>query len=452
MTAWLRDAAARAVRSAFLRDSGVLTAAGVASAVIAVVQGVLVARWLGPAAYGVVALVSAYPSVVLSLLRPDSPHATVRYLADRDTAGDPHGALAACKLAHTVDVGVALLAFFAVAVTAPWAEHHVVRAGGAAGLVVLTAAALVVASPAEASTAVLVHARRFRLLAVEQVASAAVRSALIVALVASGRGATGAVQAVAIATVFHGVTLAVLGGREAKRSWGAWWPAVRTRHLGRLRFEMLRFMVWTDLGGVLGTVTKQLDVVLLGWLSGAAEAGIYRLARSIAALPGYVVGPLQAAVYPRLAGDWAASGWESMRETLRRHVQFGAGLAAAGLVGVAALPPVVRGLAGDAYGPAVGVSQVLLAASLVWLGLYWLRPTFMAVGDVRAWVAISAAVVAGSLVAFLAAAMLWGAMGLAVVQAGAALAGHGVALRRLRSRCASRAANVAPGRIEVVRS
>ena len=423
---------ARAARSTFLRDSGTLTAAGLATAVIVVVQGILVARWLGPAGYGVVALVSVYPAIAVALLSPDSPHATIRYLADRDAAGDPLGALCVCKVAHTVDAAISLLAFLAVAATAPWAARHVVHMDAAAGLLVLTAAAFVVASPLEAAAAVLMHTRRFRLLATEQVGAAAVRSALVIAAVAAGGGAAGAVRAAALATVVHGVVLASLAAREAKREWGAWWPGARTTTLGPLRGELLRFMIWTDLGGALGTATKQLDVVLLGWVSGPAEVGLYRLARSIASLPGYVVGPLQTAAYPRLARQWAESGRARLREVLRPHAVLGVALAGAGLAGVGALPVVVRLLVGAQYAPAVGTAQVLLVGSLVWVGLYWLRPAFMAVGEVRAWVTISAVVVAGSSAAFVPAAVAWGAMGLALVQLAAAITGHAAALRRLR--------------------
>jgi O-antigen/teichoic acid export membrane protein len=130
---------------------------------------------------------------------------------------------------------------------------------------------------------------------------------------------------------------------------------------------MVRFMVWTDLGAMLGAVTKHVDVLLLGWVAGAAEVGLYRLARSIASLPGYLVGPLQAAVYPRLASQWAESGWNATRTALRRHARFAAGLAAAGVVGIVALPLVVRGLAGDRYGAAAGTAQVLLVGTLVWV-------------------------------------------------------------------------------------
>jgi O-antigen/teichoic acid export membrane protein len=443
----------RVLDSEFLRDTGVLTLAGFAVAVITIIQGVLVARWLGPIGYGIVAIVSAYPAVALSLLSPDSPHATVRYLADREAAGDRQGALAVCKLSFAVDLTVGVVAFLVVAVSAPWAQHHVVHSEGTASLLILTGAALMISAPAGAMTSVLMHARRFGLLAIEQVATAGVRSVLVVASVAAEQGATGAVRAAALGQVIHGVAIVWLGTLEARRQWDSWWLKTRTRHLASLRREMLRFMAWTDLGATLGAATKQLDIVILGWIGGPAEAGIYRLARSVAALPGYVVGPLQTAVYPRLAAQWVGRERSEFGATIRRHAAFGAALAGAGLIGILALPPVVNWIAGPGYTRSGAVGQVLTASTLVWLACYWLRPAYMAIGDLRTWFTISTGVVVASLAGFIPAAAAWGALGLAVVQLAAAIGGHVLGLAHLRrSFIRSNEGHTAAERLGVIRS
>lgn len=418
-------------QSRFLRDAGALTASGVIGAGIVVIQGLFLARWLGPRGYGTVALVSAYPAIVAAVLSPDSPQATVRYLAQRDAAADRAGALAVCRVAYLADILVGGVSLLLVAVTATWAEGHVLRVDGTAGLLVLMAVALLLASPAHAATATLVHARRYRVIAVEQVLNAAVRSALMVAAVGMGQGPAGAVRGAAAGYVLHGISMSILGVAEERRRWHGTWLRADTAELGRARREMLRFLAWTDLGAFLATLTKQVDVLFLGWFVGPAEAGYYRLARSVAALPGYVVGPLQSAAYPRLAKSWSTGG--DLRTELCHHVRLGIGLATAGLVGVLLFPVVIPLVAGAGFQPAIGIAQVLLLGSLAWIAGYWLRPMFMAAGEARAWVTISAVVVAVSLVLFAPAAVLFGGIGVALVQAMVGgVGGHALAFLRAR--------------------
>ena len=46
----------------FVRDVGVLTVANVIVAALSFVQGIVVARWLGPELYGITVLVMSYPN------------------------------------------------------------------------------------------------------------------------------------------------------------------------------------------------------------------------------------------------------------------------------------------------------------------------------------------------------------------------------------------------------
>lgn len=431
-------------RGALLHDAGVLTTAEAAVAVITVAQGLLLARWLGPSRYGLVALVTAVPATVLALLSPDSVHATVRYLAQREAAGDPRGALGVIRLATGVDAAVGMATLVLVAASSPLVVHRVLHGEASGWLVVVAAAGMALAAPAEATGAVLFHARRFHFAAILRVAGSLVRAVLMVGLVAAGHGVAGAVAGGAIASAAGALATVLLGSREARRRWGGRWTAASTADLREHRREMLRFLAWTDLGGLLGTATKQLDVVIVGSVAGTAAAGAYRLARSLAGLVGHVVGPLQTAAYPRLAHGWAAA--VDLSGHLRRHVRLGAALGAVTLAGIVVAGPAIRVLAGEAYAPAVPTARLLIASSAVWAGLYWLRPLYMAAGEIRFWVGISAVTVAGSVVAFGPAGAAWGAAGVAGVQLAATVGGHAVAVGRIANLLARQRAETA-GRV-----
>lgn len=423
----------RLARSTFARDAGALTVSGGVVAVAVTVQGILAANWLGPAGYGAVALVGAVPALILAFLSPDSKHATVRYLADQDAKQDPKGAVAVCKLALFADLLTGAAAFAIVSASAAWAQHHVVRLEGSAGLVVVAGLGLLVSMPSKVSTSILMHSRRFSLVAREQVLSTLIRSALIVALIAGGGGVAGAVWGGTIGLALHSIMLGSLAIREAKRRWDSSWREVRLRDHKALRVGMVRFLVWSDIGSLFRTIPDRLDVVVLGALVGPREVGFYRLARSITSLPDHLIVPLQSATFPRLSCIAVGGRRALMSATLRRHAVLASALAAGGLIGPFIVPFAVRTLAGDAYAGAIGMSRVLLLGSTLSLFFYWLRPFYMATGYVRAWSAIIAVSSLGALALYVPAVNAWGGMGMAVVQVGIVVGTHASALCRVRS-------------------
>jgi O-antigen/teichoic acid export membrane protein len=77
-----------ALRRPFVRHVGVLTVANGVGAVLSVVQGILVARWLGPELYGVAALVMSVPSLVYTFFDARSAEASVKFLSEFDARGE----------------------------------------------------------------------------------------------------------------------------------------------------------------------------------------------------------------------------------------------------------------------------------------------------------------------------------------------------------------------------
>ncbi|MFZ8853885.1 MAG: lipopolysaccharide biosynthesis protein, partial [Armatimonadota bacterium] len=72
----------------FVRHVGVLTVANGVGAVLSFVQGILVARWLGPELYGVAALVMSIPSLVYTFFDARSAEASVKFLSEFDARGE----------------------------------------------------------------------------------------------------------------------------------------------------------------------------------------------------------------------------------------------------------------------------------------------------------------------------------------------------------------------------
>src|SRR5712692_4268608 len=105
----------------FARDVGILTVANFVGAALSFVQGILVARWLGPELYGVAALVMSYPNVVYTFFDARSIEASVKFLSEFHGRNEREHVLAICKLGYAVDFAIASMSVLVVVISAPWA-------------------------------------------------------------------------------------------------------------------------------------------------------------------------------------------------------------------------------------------------------------------------------------------------------------------------------------------
>jgi len=407
----------RVVSSRFLRQVGALWTAQVVVAAAVVVQGILVARWLGPRAFGVGALIVAVPSLVFTFMDARASEAAVRYLGEFHERDDSTHALAFCKLGMGLDLTAATVTLVIVAAAAPWAAHHVVHDGSAVGLLLLYAFAMVLRAPAATSEAVLITLTRFRRLAALQSSLAVARAALVIALVGSGHGIAGLIWGTAAGLAIEGMVMVSAASLASRRSWGGdWWSA----HVSLLRDrtkEIAHFVLWSDAGSLLGVVAKQLDVVLVGAFSGATIAGYYGLARSVGSLGGFVVSPLQSVLYQRFSKLRGAGDRAALAQAARRAALWvAAPLAAAGLLSLPLVPWALTHLAGPDYRPAVGLAEVMVLLNVTWFGFLWVRPLVLTLGEVRLWAVTGLGVAVFSLVGFLLLIPPFDAMGAAWVR------------------------------------
>jgi O-antigen/teichoic acid export membrane protein len=366
------------------RDVGVLwTAEGIALA-LGLVQTVVVARFLGPREFGTAALILGFSSMVFNVLDPKSQEAVVKYVQTYRASGLTQRALAVPRVAYGADLLLGVAGVTAVAALAPWARDHLVRADSGARLLVLLAIASAFSSPIATSRAILTTFGRFSTVAVLQAASAMLRTVLAILLVSTGHGVRGPIYAVAITVVVESMATGAIAYQTMRSELGGSWWSARRANLGADFREMVQFMFYTDLTSLVGVLTKEADLFVLGLVRGPLEGGYYRLARSVAAPIASVILPLQQAVYPRISamvGTGDAVGLQKARKRYTLQIGTPVGLVVA--LGLLVLPVVVPMLAGPDYRRAVLPATILYAGSLVVLPVFWIRPSLLAGGHVR---------------------------------------------------------------------
>jgi O-antigen/teichoic acid export membrane protein len=339
----------------------------------------------------------------------------VRYLGEFRGKHDDASALAMVRLGYAVDIALGVLSLLFVVATATFAQRHIVHAKGTLVLLVVYSASFAFHATTSTSRSVLLTEQKFKALGWERAVTSFLGYALSLALLLAGWRIAGVIWGLAIGAVLDAVALGVLA-RATTRAWGgAWWSAPWEALAGRRR-EILRFIAYSDVEGLLNLVTRRLDIVLLGYLRGPADVGYYRIARALSGLPGHLGWPLESTAYQRLSavratdGDGAALA-KSRRYAMRAGLPLGVGL----LLAIPLLPVGIRLTAGRAYAPAVPAAQVLLAGSAVLLGVFWLRPLALTLGTLRFWVTNSAVWVVASVAGFLWVTPRYGFLGMAWV-------------------------------------
>ncbi len=399
----------------FVRNVGILTVANLVGAILSFIQGILVARWLGPGLYGIAALVMSYPALIYTFFDARSAEASVKYLSEFHARGEWERAIAMCKLGYVVDLAIALLAFMVVIITAPWAAEKIAHHPEMAWLVVIYAAALVPRAFTGTSQAVLTSLGYFNVIACVSIVVTLVRVVLVLSLVLFGLRVSGVVVGNAIAATVMGVLYGIVAYKTIKRTGNISWLKGSWKALKGRRREILGFLAYNDLNAFFGMISKQLDLVLLGYFRNPQEVGYYKLAKSISAIAGYVVKPLQSVIYPELARLWGLGDKQAIRNKIRRLAfQVGAPLGLVALTGTLLIPSVLHLLVGPAYKGATLAAQILLIGSAVWLAFFWLRPLFLAQGAIKTWTIIMSSVVMLLLAGFMIITPIWGLQGMAL--------------------------------------
>jgi O-antigen/teichoic acid export membrane protein len=443
VTALWKNFRTKVVAGKFARQVGVLAIANFLGAALNVVQGILVARWLGPELYGLAVLVMTYPNVVHAFFDARSADASVKYLAEYHGQGERDRALAMCKLGYAVDLAIACVAFLVLAFTAGFAAqsiaHHPTIAGlmvfyvaaliprsivgisstrlGAlgrfpfsvacltflvlvftarlaaesiahdpaiAGLMILYGAALIPRALVGTSNAILKTLGKFPLIAWIEILTTVVRTGLIVGLVLAGWQVAGVVWANAAAATVASLLYGALAWALIRRAWGASIFQGDLKVLKGGRRQIFAFLAYNDLHALVGMIPKQLDVIVLGYFRGATEVGYYRLAKSISGVAEYLTGPLRSVTYTELARLWGLGHRRAFSQKARNlAIYIGLPLGVCVLLGGVPVSLAVPLLVGESYIPAVHATQLLFIGSAILLAFFWLGPAYLAKGHVR---------------------------------------------------------------------
>lgn len=318
---WLRDGALRKV----VRYGVPIAIGKLAASAAGLVTLALLARHLGAALFGVLAVIRTVVLVVETYAGFNTWQAIIKYGTEAIAAGRRDDVKRVIKLGVAIDlataaVGAAVIAGLAFVVPAmfEWSARESVLCAAYAVTIVTRVAG--------ASDGIFRICDAYRTQAIATTLGAVAVAASAVVAVALDASFTGCVAAlIAGEVVSNAIVTATAFWVAAQHGYGGW---ARTP-FGDLRAAfpgIVRFMLATNGQVTVKRTQGELDMVVVGALLGKAPAGLFRAVKQLGALPGHVFMPFEQVLFTELAHAAAARDHAGFARLLRRA----AGLAALG--------------------------------------------------------------------------------------------------------------------------
>jgi len=362
-----------------VRSSLHLFSSNSVSLALSVLQGMLAARLLGPAGYGLLAIVMGYASTVNSLFSFRMSELVVRYGGEYLERGEPQKAAALVRLAGLLEALVSGLAFLFVAFTAGLASRHIAKTPGVEWMFILYSLGLLANFNAETATGVLQIRQRIRLRGIINLVQS-LASFLIVAAAFALRGSPLAVlSAYLLGKIVLGLGLFVAARRQWQRFLGRGRARAPFSALPSLR-ELMRFALSANLSATAILIFRESEVLWVGYFLSSAAAGYYKVAYTIIGLLAVPADPLILTVYPEINRLVVQKAWPRLGDILGKVTRLALGYNLALGLGMALFGHWILGLYGEQYTVAYPALMALLVGMLFNYTLFWNRPLLLSLG------------------------------------------------------------------------
>jgi O-antigen/teichoic acid export membrane protein len=329
--AWEEDNLLRRV----VRNSSYLFGSNVISNGLGFLQGVIVARLVGVANLGTIAIIIAFASNVNRLLSFRMSEVMVRHLAPALADDRKPEAAALVKAAGLTEAAVSMAAFLCVILLAPWAAGFFAKDAHTAPWFVFYSLIVLVNLVNETSTGFLQASHHFDRMARYNLFQAVLTFVLIVGTYVLYRWVFTAflalylVPAVLLAYLlgktFYNFSLVALVLREMESTLGAgWWRTPLADLPGKRSLAL--FALNTNLNGTVNLIFRDNIPLYLGFMLSPTAVGYFSLALGLIPTLTLILDPLIAPTYSEISRTLAAKQWEITLRLLRRVTALAGGI------------------------------------------------------------------------------------------------------------------------------
>jgi O-antigen/teichoic acid export membrane protein len=372
-----------------VRNSAHLFSSNAAGLGLSVLQGILAARMLGPAGFGLIGIVMSYASTVNGMLSFRMGELVVRYGGAYLEKEDKRRAAALIKVAASAEAAVSLIAFLAVALTAGVAARFAAKSPGIEWMFVIYSLGLLCNFNAETATGVLQITNKIKTRGTINFIQALLSAAIIVGVfiwdaktgVDAQTGLLLVLVAYLLGKAILGLGLFIAGMVELNRVLGPGWvrQSASASTLPSLP-ELFRFALSSNLSATAILVFRESEVLWVGILLNSEAAGLYKVAYTIVSLLSVPADPLILSVYPEANRLVVHKAWERLKDFLKKVTTlsflYNMGLA----LGFVVLGRWMLSIFGAQYTAAFPAMMALLAGLAFNYTLFWNRPLLLSLG------------------------------------------------------------------------
>jgi O-antigen/teichoic acid export membrane protein len=364
-----------------VRNSGYLFSTTGISAAASMLQGILAARLLGAAGFGILGTITVFTSTINNFASFRMGELVVKYVGYYTEHEDQTHAAAIFKLAALFEMLASLVAFGLIVLLAPLGAKYFAKDPATAPLFVLYGLIVLANLIAESSTGLLQIFDRFRRLASLNIVQSMVTLLLIVITFLSKGGLTGILIAYLVGKMIGAFAITGAALVEASRRWGAsWWRTSLGLLFPKWR-ELAQFAISTNISATISLVTKDSELLWVSLLRGPVEAGYYKLALALANMVQMPIDPLPQATYPELSRQVARDQWSNFRYILLQGSRLAGTYTLFMTVFLVIFGKFLIPLLYSAeFLPAYPALVILLAGLLVANTFYWRRIALLALG------------------------------------------------------------------------
>ena len=345
-----------------LVNIGHMLSGNAVSLVFGLVSLAMAMRSLGPAEYGVLALVISYARLIDRIVRFESWQPLIKYAAAVEGPESRRTLRQLYAFGLRLDMAACLLAAVTTVALAFAAQPLFGMSEQAFELILIFSLALLL-NPIGMPTAVLRFAGRFKTIAYVQVLGNLLRIFLCLYGLWNDSSVVYFAWVWAGCQAFGTLVMLALSWVELQRQ-GIGNPVTVSCKGVTTRFPGIWGFAWSsNLSMTIRSSANDLDVLIVGWLADPASAGIYYFAKRFAKAVQQVNVQVQAVLYPDVARLWAQGAYRKFIQATRQIQLFLAGCFVLALAFIYLLgPALIRLGPGSEYSSALPMLLVQIMA------------------------------------------------------------------------------------------
>jgi O-antigen/teichoic acid export membrane protein len=368
-----------------IRSSGALFSSNTLSLGLSVLQSILAARLLGPAGFGLVAIVTSYASTVNGFLSFRMSESVVRYGGEYLEKGEKEKTAALIKAAALSEATVSLFAFIVVAATAVFASQYIAKTPDTAKLFIIYSLGLLANFNTETSTGVLQLLGKIKYQGVINL----IQSLLTAGLISIAFFTKGSLQFVLYAylagKVFLGLGIFFTALIQlTKKLGGGWWrPTVIEGGQPRSEIdfrELFKFAFSSNLSATAILVFRESEILWVGYFLSSEAAGYYKAAYAIVSLLSVPANPFILTTYPEINKLVVQRSWARLKDFLKKITTVAAAYNLVLAAGFVIFGRWLLSIYGREYTAAYPALLALLAGFTFNYILFWNRPLLLSLG------------------------------------------------------------------------